>query len=109
MSVHNQEGGKTGKEDFLAQVVMRAGKEWEAFHLQHPDVDEETFYQAQRFCVKEWFFQRGTILCNLRAFVQAQKHFGYEIQERAAEIQATSIMIKYTYREAQSLAVRIAA
>src|SRR5207248_132238 len=81
----------------------------ETFHRQHPDIDEETFCEAQRFCVKQWLVQRDISLCNLPAFERAHMHFIGEVLQRAAELQAISMMTISTYQEAQSLADDIAA
>src|SRR5260370_39989858 len=75
------------EESFLAQIVIRERKEREIFHLVHPDVDEETFRQAQRFYVKQWFLQEGTLLYDLAAFERVKKHFEFEVKRRGAEIQ----------------------
>src|SRR5947207_312130 len=81
------------RKDFIIQVAKRAKEEWESFHLEHPDIDEETFRQAQRFCLKQWFLEQGTVLADLPAFEQAEKHFECEVQERAAHIQAIAEMM----------------
>src|SRR2546430_12496728 len=88
----NQEDIKKREEDFIIQVAKRAKEEWETFHLEHPDIDEETFRQAQRFCVKEWFLQHRTTLADLPALERAEKHFACEVQERAAKIEAITEM-----------------
>src|SRR6266699_433790 len=72
-----QEEREAFEEDFVVQVIKRAEEEWETFHLEHPDVDEETFRQAQRFCLKQWFLQHGIVLADLPAFGRAEKHFAY--------------------------------
>jgi len=47
---------------FVARVTELARKEWETFHLEHPDADEETLRQTQRFCVQQWVTQKATLL-----------------------------------------------
>src|SRR2546423_6267479 len=108
--VQDQDEEESKEEDFIIQVAKRAKEEWETFHLEHPDIDEETFVQAQRFCIKEWFLQHGTLLADLPAFEQAEKHFACEVQERAAKIEAiTEMMADPIYEEAQFLAAYITA
>src|SRR6266571_6536760 len=92
LAVQDQEDRKAFEEDFVIQVAKRAKEEWETFHLEHPDIDEETFRQAQQFCLKQWFLQHGTTLADLPAFEQAEKQFKCEVERRAAEIQAITAM-----------------
>src|SRR5260370_20967254 len=104
----DQEDGKEFEEDFVIQVIKHAKEEWETFHLEHPDIDEETFVEAQRFCLKQWFLQHGTTLADLPAFGQAEKHFACEVQERAAHIEAiTEMMEDPIYWDAQFLGAHI--
>jgi len=107
--VQDQEDIKKVKEDIIVQILMRARKEWEAFHHQHPDIDEETFCQAQRFCVKQWLLQGGIVLSDLPAFERAQDHFAFEVIERATEIEVTTLMMKDPFPMVRSLAAPIAA
>src|SRR5579859_1979508 len=81
------------EEDFIIQIAKRAKEEWETFHLEHPNIDEETFVEAQRFCVKLWFLQHGTTFADLPAFEEAEKHFEWEVRERAAEIETIAAMM----------------
>ena len=67
LAVQDQEDRKAFEEDFVIQVAKRAKEEWETFHLEHPDIDEETFVEAQRFCLKQWFLRHGTMLADLPA------------------------------------------
>src|SRR2546429_3716861 len=111
MALRDQEEIEKREENFIVQVAARAREEWETFHLEHPDIDEETFRQAQRFCVKQWFLQEGALLSDLPAFERAKKHFEFEVKGRAAEIQeqvTTAMMTGLIYQEAQSLGVHIA-
>src|SRR5260370_27634102 len=106
----DQEDGKEFEEDFVIQVIKHAKEEWETFHLEHPDVDEETFVEAQRFCLKQWFLQHGTTLADLPAFGQAEKHFAFEVQERADHIEAiTEMMEDPIYWDAELSSVYITA
>src|SRR6266699_192927 len=89
-----QEEREAFEEDFVIQVVKRAKEEWKTFHLEHPDIDEETFVEAQRFCLKQWFLQHGTTLADLPSFGQAEKHFAFEVQERAVHIEAITEMME---------------
>src|SRR5690348_8219543 len=94
------------EQSFIAQFSMRAREAWETFHLEHPDVDEEMFRQAQRLYVKQWFLQEGILLSDLPAFERAKKHFECDVIGRVAEIQeqvTTAMMIGPLYREMPSL------
>ena len=105
----DQEGERKREENFIVQMLMRARKEWETFHRQHPDVDEETFCEAQRLCVKQWMLQRGIVLCSLSAFERARKYLEGEVQKCVDELDILSLMTTYTYREARALGNRMTA
>src|SRR6266576_4896654 len=110
LAVRDQEEVEKREESFIAQVAVRAKKEWETFHLDHPDVNEETFRQAQRFCIKQWLLQEGTVLSDLPAFERAKKHFEFEVKGRVVEIQMiTAMMEDPIYPAAWSLGAEIAA
>src|SRR5260370_21000586 len=91
LAVQNQD--QEEEEDCIIQIAKRAKEEWETFHLEHPDIDEEIFVEAQRFCLEQWFLHHGITLADLPAFEEAEAHFAFEVQERAAEIEAIAGMM----------------
>src|SRR5260370_4930 len=107
LAVQNQD--QEEEEDCIIQIAKHAKEEWETFHLEHPDIDEEIFIEAQRFCLKQWFLHHGITLADLPAFEEAETHFACEVQERVAEIEAIAAMMDNPiYWEALSLGVLIA-